>query len=229
MQLMEEYGAVHAINLLGSKENEALLANAYDRHIQIARSDFPDDLGITHFDFHASVRLGGHDNVTRDLRSVPFCSLLPSLFFIGSFSSRLEDISDRADRFGFSLCDASMNEIITEQHGIFRTNCLDCLDRTNFVQDILSRTALEQCLTLIHREWVHSSSIWSYHGELWAENGDALSKIYAGTGALNTSFTRSGKRTLAGNFVSVFRCFAHMTMISRRSFRCHKKCFESIH
>jgi synaptojanin len=94
-----------------------------------------------------------------------------------------------------------MNEIITEQRGIFRTNCLDCLDRTNFVQDILSRTALEQCLTLIHREWIHSSSIWSYHRELWAENGDALSKIYAGTGALNTSFTRSGKRTLAGNSI----------------------------
>lgn len=33
-----------------------------------------------------------------------------------------------------------------------------------------------------------------------AQNGDALSKIYAGTGALNTSFTRSGRRTLAGAF-----------------------------
>lgn len=30
------------------------------------------------------------------------------------------------------------------------------------------------------------------HRELWADNGDALSRIYAGTGALNTSVTRSG-------------------------------------
>ena len=30
------------------------------------------------------------------------------------------------------------------------------------------------------------------------QNGDSLAKIYAGTGALNTSFTRSGKKTLAG-------------------------------
>jgi hypothetical protein len=37
-----------------------------------------------------------------------------------------------------------------------------------------------------------------HHRELWAENGDALSRIYAGTGALNTSVTRTGKRTLAG-------------------------------
>lgn len=72
------------------------------------------------------------------------------------------------------------------------------LDRTNFVQDILSRTVIEQYLSLIRREWLHIGSLWSYHRELWAENGDALSRIYAGTGALNTSYTRSGKRTLAG-------------------------------
>jgi hypothetical protein len=72
------------------------------------------------------------------------------------------------------------------------------LDRTNFVQDILSRTTLESYLLLVRREWIHSNSLWTYHRELWAENGDALSRIYAGTGALNTSFTRSGKRTLAG-------------------------------
>ena len=72
------------------------------------------------------------------------------------------------------------------------------LDRTNFVQDVLSRTALEQFLVHVRREWIHAGSLWSNHGELWAENGDALSRIYAGTGALNTSFTRSGKRTLGG-------------------------------
>jgi synaptojanin len=72
------------------------------------------------------------------------------------------------------------------------------LDRTNFVQDILSRLTLEQYLLLVRRELLHSNTLWSNHRELWAENGDALSRIYAGTGALNTSYTRSGKRTLAG-------------------------------
>jgi len=54
---------------------------------------------------------------------------------------------------------------------------------------------------LVRREWLQSYSLWQQHRELWAENGDALSKIYAGTGALNTSFTRSGKRTLAGELI----------------------------
>ncbi|TFK55545.1 DNase I-like protein [Heliocybe sulcata] len=178
-QLTEEYSAAHAVNLLGTKENEANLTAAYARHMQIAHAVFGSDAGITHFDFHNAVRTGGHDSIVRDLR-------------------RLESISDNMDRFGFTMCDSATDEIITEQKGVFRTNCLDCLDRTNFVQDILSRTTLEQFLTLVRREWTRAGSLWSYHRELWAENGDALSRIYAGTGALNTSFTRSGKRTLAG-------------------------------
>jgi hypothetical protein len=88
------------------------------------------------------------------------------------------------------------------------------LDRTNFVQDILSRTTLEQYLLLVRREWIQSSALWSHHRELWAENGDALSRIYAGTGALNTSFTRSGKRTFAGQFLLAgVQFFLHSTCI----------------
>lgn len=30
------------------------------------------------------------------------------------------------------------------------------------------------------------------------QNGDALSKAYVGTGAINSSFTRSGKKSFAG-------------------------------
>ncbi|KAJ4479331.1 inositol polyphosphate phosphatase [Lentinula aciculospora] len=179
--LTEEYGSTHAINLLGTKENESILSSAYDRHLRIARAGLGDELDITHFDFHSQVRIGGHDSVMRELR-------------------RMEAITDHVDSFGFTMCDTSSNDLITNQRGIFRTNCLDCLDRTNFVQDILSRTTLEQYLVLVRREWIQSNTLWIHHRELWAENGDALSKIYAGTGALNTSYTRSGKRTLAGVF-----------------------------
>lgn len=41
-------------------------------------------------------------------------------------------------------------------------------------------------------------TFWAAHRELWADNGDRLSKIYAGTGAINTSATRTGKKTFAG-------------------------------
>lgn len=41
------------------------------------------------------------------------------------FNRRLETVVDYMDRYGFSLCNASTDEIITEQKGVFRTNCLD--------------------------------------------------------------------------------------------------------
>lgn len=70
MQLTEEYGAMHAINLLGSKENEAILSSAYARHLQSARVAMGDNVGITHFDFHNAVRIGGHESVFREIRHV---------------------------------------------------------------------------------------------------------------------------------------------------------------
>lgn len=89
-----------------------------------------------------------------------------------------------------------LDSVVLQQEGIFRTNCLDCLDRTNLVQGILSRMALEAFLQ--HLSHSVGQEFWMRHSTLWADNGDALSKIYAGTGALKSSFTRTGKMSLAG-------------------------------
>ncbi|KAF8759859.1 phosphatidylinositol dephosphorylation [Rhizoctonia solani] len=110
----------------------------------------------------------------------------------------LDGVQGGLNNYGFTSVEHTDNALITPQVGVFRTNCLDCLDRTNFIQDIISKLNLEHYLRNVRREWVSSGPLWSFHRELWAENGDALSRIYAGTGALNTSFTRTGKRTFAG-------------------------------
>lgn len=68
LQLSQEYGSTHAINLLGSKENEAVLTAAYARHVQLADSVLGDAIGMTHLDFHAVVKAGGHDIVIRELK-----------------------------------------------------------------------------------------------------------------------------------------------------------------
>ena len=67
-QIIDEYGSVHAINLLGTKDAEAALSHAYTRNLQAAKSIWGSDIGITHFDFHNAVRLGGHESVIRDLK-----------------------------------------------------------------------------------------------------------------------------------------------------------------
>ena len=61
---------MHAINLLGSKENEAILSSAYARHLKSARVAMGDSVGITHFDFHNAVRTGVHESVFREIRHV---------------------------------------------------------------------------------------------------------------------------------------------------------------
>ncbi|WVR09797.1 hypothetical protein IAU60_006873 [Kwoniella sp. DSM 27419] len=75
---------------------------------------------------------------------------------------------------------------------------MSSLDRTNYVQDVISSLTLSRFLASIGSPLQSSASLWAAHRELWADNGDRLSKIYAGTGALNTSATRSGKKTFAG-------------------------------
>ncbi|KDQ13727.1 hypothetical protein BOTBODRAFT_160330 [Botryobasidium botryosum FD-172 SS1] len=177
-QLLDEYAAVHVVNLLGVKENEQILSGAYSQHLRAMLASGHENIWMTNFDFHNAVRTGGHDS-TMGIKRTP-------------------GVRTNIDNFGFTAIDLRTGQIVAEQRGVFRTNCLDCLDSTNFVQDILSRATLEQYLFNTYLGVTSWERLWSYHGELWAENGDALSRIYAGTGALNTGFTRSGKRTWGG-------------------------------
>ena len=122
-------------------------------------------------------------------------------------------------------------QILNVQDGVVRTNCMDCLDRTNVVQSIFGRYILYKQLQerpgLKHRR--NSVSVdgstpsirrslpmgyvvafrrnalklpWQQgeisHRLLWADNADAISRLYAGTPALKGDFTRTGKRTKRG-------------------------------
>lgn len=101
-----------------------------------------------------------------------------------------------------------------------RTNCMDNLDRTNVVQGALAKRALNlqlQSIDLIppngtidnydslardFRESEHRCK--NVIGldisflPVWAEHADFISRAYAGSGALKTDFTRTGKRSRQG-------------------------------
>jgi len=95
-------------------------------------------------------------------------------------------------------------EVRNHQTSVVRTNCMDCLDRTNVVQSMLARWALNRQLTdlcVLSRGEIFASSDPEFEilfRKLWADNADVVSKSYSGTGALKTDFTRTGKRTIAG-------------------------------
>ncbi|KAK8244636.1 SacI homology domain-containing protein [Phyllosticta capitalensis] len=194
------YGPVHVVNLLSAeKPAEVEISDRYRHHIQHSSllrgtekngSAGHELLKLTEYDFHAETRG-------------------PNGYEAASLIARY--IQDSAEGFAYYLSEeveerpkSSRGEdqiyrrptTILQQEGVFRTNCLDCLDRTNLVQTIISRMALE--VFLAGRGERGLADFWHRHGTLWADNGDALSKIYAGTGALKSSFTRSGKMSLAG-------------------------------
>jgi len=92
------------------------------------------------------------------------------------------------------------------QQGVVRVNCIDCLDRTNVVQGVLARKAVEVMLRELGLMPSGSTLtlpeayplVEKQFKIMWADHGDALSNQYAGTGAMKSGFTRTGKRTMGG-------------------------------
>ncbi|OKL60838.1 hypothetical protein UA08_03935 [Talaromyces atroroseus] len=195
------YGAVHIMNLLSDTKNgELALSSEFRKHVAKRSAAHQGEsstsfdhhlLRMTDFDFHAEARgpLGYEvSNLIYDLIKRALNGFGYSL--IEGNNPEKSSLSDRNQR--------DVPRVILQQEGIFRTNCLDCLDRTNLVQTIISLMALE--LYLNQRGGNMVPEIRMRHSALWADNGDALSKVYAGTGALKSSFTRHGKMSLAGAF-----------------------------
>ncbi|KAL6101480.1 inpp5f [Pungitius sinensis] len=91
--------------------------------------------------------------------------------------------------------------VICKQEGIFRVNCMDCLDRTNVVQAAIARAVMEQQLKklgVMPPEQPLPPKCYRIYQIMWANNGDTISRQYAGTAALKGDFTRTGERKLAG-------------------------------
>eukprot|EP00058_Branchiostoma_floridae_P008729 XP_002594217.1 hypothetical protein BRAFLDRAFT_117627 [Branchiostoma floridae] len=114
----------------------------------------------------------------------------------------MDRLAEDQAKMGYYLC-RSDGSVARLQDAVFRTNCIDCLDRTNVVQSMLARRSLQSqlqevgILSLGERLEDHNDFEFIYKN-LWADNADALAKQYAGTGALKTDYTRTGRRTIPG-------------------------------
>ncbi|RYP53789.1 hypothetical protein DL769_010447 [Monosporascus sp. CRB-8-3] len=198
-ELEQAYGAVHIVNLLSAtKPGEAELTELFHYGVQHCPLTRPGErqsadhtlLRETDYDFHAETRTAGYE-AARDIRRYIEHSAEGFAYYLA------EETDDSADTPN-EPSDGRRMVVVLQQEGVFRTNCLDCLDRTNLIQTLISQMAVEAFLA--HRAEYATSDFWMRHSTLWADNGDALSRTYAGTGALKSSFTRHGKMSLAGAF-----------------------------
>uniref|UniRef100_A0A8C9DIU7 Synaptojanin-1 n=1 Tax=Prolemur simus TaxID=1328070 RepID=A0A8C9DIU7_PROSS len=178
------YGKQIIVNLLGSKEGEHMLSKAFQNHLKA--SEHAADIQMVNFDYHQMVKGGKAEKLHSVLKP------------------QVQKFLD----YGFFYFNGS--EVQRCQSGTVRTNCLDCLDRTNSVQAFLGLEMLAkqlEALGLAEKPQL-VTRFQEVFRSMWSVNGDSISKIYAGTGALEGK-AKSGKlkdgarsvtRTIQNNF-----------------------------
>ena len=166
-----KYGTIHVLNLLSeTKPGEVDLTDRYNYHIRIsplnhtfANCETSDHCMLqgTQFDFHAETKgPGGYEAAS----SVRHLIRSHAEGFVYYLSDNVEETDPRSK----ALVKRAI--VMLQQEGVFRTNCLDCLDRTNLIQTIISQMALEEFLR--HRGEYALADFWMRHSTLWADNGD---------------------------------------------------------
>ncbi|KAJ1884403.1 hypothetical protein LPJ66_010627, partial [Kickxella alabastrina] len=166
---IDRLGRQVLLNLVEQKGREAVVGSKYASIVgQCVADEMVDACMIRYipWDFHQE---------TRGMRYETLQQLLEHL---------QREIAD----MGYYWCTGG--QVFIEQRGVFRVNCMDCLDRTNVVQSTLARFVLNEQLVRLGVHVAPEQGLVAYSGlestlnHLWANNGDYISKQYAGTSAM---------------------------------------------
>ncbi|KAG0209131.1 hypothetical protein BGX33_005829 [Mortierella sp. NVP41] len=177
----ELYGPQLVINLVNKKGYEKPMGDAFQKHIDVLKDSA---IKYHHFDFHHECSKMRWHRVALLLDHFQ-----EELVAQGYFKAEVSEDGEK--------------KVTHKQTSIVRTNCMDCLDRTNVVQSVVSRWVLNRQLREIgilspDEKFELFDQFESDFRNVWADNADVISCAYSGTGALKTDFTRTGNRTKAG-------------------------------
>ncbi|KAI1285280.1 Phosphatidylinositol-3-phosphatase SAC1 [Halotydeus destructor] len=175
--LIQHYGPVIMLNLIDQKGDEDVMEK---KIAEIVKQYNSPAVRYEAFDFHHECRKMRWDRL----------------------SILMDRISKEQDEYKYFLLSPE-RAVMSLQEGIFRTNCIDSLDRTNVVQGLLAKRSLEAQLkklgVISDGEKIENHNDFEFrYRNVWADNADVCSVQYSGTGALKTDFTRTGKRTHLG-------------------------------
>ncbi|XP_037729325.1 phosphatidylinositide phosphatase SAC2 isoform X1 [Drosophila subpulchrella] len=171
---LETYGRVCIVNLVEQSGKEKTIGDAYADHVVKFNKEL---LIYVTFDFHEYCRGMRFENV----------------------SALIDAVGPEAGAMGFHWRD--QRGMICNQKSVFRVNCMDCLDRTNVVQTAIGKAVLESQLVKLGLSPPYTpipEQLKSPFMVLWANNGDIISRQYAGTNALKGDYTRTGERKISG-------------------------------
>ncbi|GAA6061613.1 hypothetical protein JCM10212_000955 [Sporobolomyces blumeae] len=178
-QQLSHYGDQYLVNLVNQKGYEKPVKEAYERAIEAMKNP---RVHYVYFDFHHECKGLRFDRV----------------------SGLIDGLHEELEKQGFYYHDTTTSpQAQQKQSSVVRTNCMDCLDRTNVVQSALAKWVLNNQLRQIGVLSVKESvdehpHFLSMFRNVWADNADTVSRAYSGTGALKTDYTRTGKRSKEG-------------------------------
>ncbi|KAF8621508.1 hypothetical protein AX15_007740 [Amanita polypyramis BW_CC] len=168
------YGPHMIVNLAEQHGKEGAITQEYRRYVRELNSK---DIRYHEYDFHVETRGMKYENISKLIQAME-----------RTFDSQ-----------GYLWISDGL--VFSRQKGVFRVNCIDCLDRTNVVQSAFARYVLHKqlsALAIVIPGAERKTDIDAAFNNVWANNGDAISRAYAGTSALKGDFTRTGKRDLGG-------------------------------
>ena len=176
-RISRSYGTIQIVNLVEQHGIEERIGTRFSRSVQRYNDEAAENKKIPFewFDFHQACRGMKFENV----------------------SHLLYRLKDKLEEFGSTIQEEG--SVARKQKGVLRTNCMDCLDRTNVCQSSFAKYMLE---TQLREEGIDVSAQadqeTAWFNTLWADNGDAVSKQYASTAAMKGDFTRTKKRNYRG-------------------------------
>ncbi|ORX95799.1 SacI homology domain-domain-containing protein [Clohesyomyces aquaticus] len=175
--LFERYGApVYVLNLIKSRERtprESKLLHEYQSAIAYLNQSLPEDKKILYepFDMARAAKTRGQD-------------------VIGTLENIAEKVLQRTGFFHNGDSDYDNPRV---QNGVARTNCIDCLDRTNACQFVIGKRALGrqlQALGVIKGNTVeYDTDCVDIFTRMFHGHGDEIAIQYGGSHLVNTMAT----------------------------------------
>ncbi|KIX04441.1 uncharacterized protein Z518_05309 [Rhinocladiella mackenziei CBS 650.93] len=175
--LFKRYGTpIYVLNLIKSRERtprESKLLKEYTLAVNYLNQFLPKDKQIL---YHAWDMSRASKSRDQDV--------------IGSLEAIAEDILPKT---GFFQNGNDEESGLKLQSGVARTNCIDCLDRTNAAQFVIAKKALGyqlQALGVIEEPSVeYDSDAVNLFTHMWHDHGDTIAVQYGGSHLVNTMAT----------------------------------------
>ena len=213
-ELISNYNSVHCINLIDKKRDQFKIGKEYEKlcnDYKMKEAKNGRSLEYSWFDFHSECKKMRYDNIKKLFMQESVSKNIDASKYTrfeidqNKYKSLINKKEEKILEF---FIEDKFFDCVEIQKVIFRTNCMDSLDRTNVVQSVFGRYFLRLMLLDLNltnvppsKENISIEFIGDFEKKfknLWADNGDNLAYTYSGTGAMKSDFVRTGKRTKMG-------------------------------